>query len=158
MIQATATRRTNKGDIMNAPLSTATAAAAAATAEDRRAWSRRQVDVPGVLTWRDARGATRFASVIARDLSDYGAFVECETMACLPLYRLVTLQLDASAARQASVPERLRGEKVPAAVYRVAPPAPERGIRQGYALRLLIEPRQAGRPAEAPTSRAVQIA
>jgi hypothetical protein len=108
---------------------------------DRRSWNRRPLDVPGLLTWRDARGTMRFASIVARNLSDFGAFVECETLASIPLYRLVTLQLDAAAARKASVRSELATDKVLAAIYRAVPAEPARGTRQGYALRLLIEPR-----------------
>lgn len=112
------------------------------TGTDRRSWDRRPLDVPGLLTWRDARGTMRFASIIARNVSDFGAFVECETLASIPLYRLVTLQLDAGAARKASVRGELATDKVLAAVYRAVPARPDGGTRPGYALRLLIEPRQ----------------
>lgn len=107
---------------------------------DRRSWNRRPLDVPGLLTWRDARGTMRFASIVARNLSEFGAFVECETLASIPLYRLVTLQLDLVAARKASVGGELATDKVLAAIYRAVPADPARGRRQGYALRLLIEP------------------
>lgn len=121
------------------------------TATDRRAWDRRPLDVPGLLTWRDARGTMRFASIVARNVSDFGAFVECETLACIPLYRLVTLQLDVSAARKAGLGGELATDKVLAAVYRAVPAQPGRGTRQGYALRLLIEPRQQGKTEHVPS-------
>jgi hypothetical protein len=114
---------------------------------DRRAWDRRPLDVPGLLTWRDARGTTRFASIVARNVSDFGAFVECDTLASIPLYRLVTLQLDAGAARKASVRGELATDKVLAAVYRAVPARPDGRTRPGYALRLLIEPQSPGQEA-----------
>ena len=41
-----------------------------------RIGQRRQVRVPGRLTWRDASGTLRFASVVTADVSDVDAFVE----------------------------------------------------------------------------------
>ena len=54
-----------------------------------RIGNRRQLRVPGRLTWRDASGALRFVSVVTRDVSDVDAFVECQVPASIPLYRLV---------------------------------------------------------------------
>ncbi|HEY7791476.1 MAG TPA: hypothetical protein VIC33_13235 [Vicinamibacterales bacterium] len=107
---------------------------------DRRTSCRQPVELPALLTWRDSRGTARFANVTTRDLSDFGAFVECD--AAIPMYRLVTLQVDDATARQLPSASVLAGDKVLAAVYRTVPARPERGTRTGYALRLLIEPRR----------------
>ena len=122
-------------------------------AEDRRTTSRQTVVIPGHLTWRDARGATRFVAVATRNIGDYGAFVECETSATIPLFRLVTLQLEGQIGDQAAVPCELRTGKVQCAVYRCVPADPDRGVRQGYALRLLIEPRRVAAPGRQPSRR-----
>lgn len=109
--------------------------------------------VQGHLTWRDSRGATRFVTVVTRDVSDYGAFVECESPATIPLYRLVTLQLEGRIGEAASVPHELRVGKVQCAVYRCVAADSDRGRRQGYALRLLIEPRRQAVPGRQPSRR-----
>ena len=59
-----------------------------------RSNERRVVTVPARLTWKDASGAVRFASVVTRDVSDVGVFVECDAGAAIPLYRLVHLQVE----------------------------------------------------------------
>jgi hypothetical protein len=72
--------------------------------EQQRIGQRRQVRVPGRLTWRDASGTLRFASVMTRDVSDVDAFVECQVPASIPLYRLVHFQIEGTApARQGAV-------------------------------------------------------
>ena len=43
-----------------------------------RGSERKVVTVPARLTWKDASGAVRFASVVTRDVSDAGVFVECD--------------------------------------------------------------------------------
>jgi hypothetical protein len=116
-----------------------------ATTEVKRAAERRPVTLPARLTWKDQRGATRFASVVTRDVSDMGVFVECQTAVSIPLYRLVQFQLEREVRSSDPVPEALRNGRILAAVYRVTPPSPSGG-RQGLALRLMVEPRR--RPAE----------
>jgi hypothetical protein len=115
---------------------------------ERRASHRRAVTVPGRIVWRDARGTTRFASIVTRDVNDAGAFVECLSGTPIPLYRLVHLQLDATSASCHDLPAILRQSKVPSAVYRVAPSEARTGRPEGYALRLLVDPhrRAAARP------------
>jgi hypothetical protein len=46
----------------------------------QRAAERRPISVPARLTWKDASGAVRFASVVTRDVSDAGVFVECDAV------------------------------------------------------------------------------
>ena len=101
---------------------------------------RRAARLPGRLTWRDATGALRFASVMTRDVSDVDAFVECQTPTSIPLYRLVHFQIERQARGAAELPSALRHGKVLSAVYRVGPYRSSTGTPLGYALRLLIEP------------------
>jgi hypothetical protein len=86
---------------------------------NKRGTERRPVTLPARLTWKDQRGATRFATVVARNVSDFGVFVECQSPVTIPLYRLVQFQFERDA-------RELDG---------VQP--------QGLALRLMIEPRRA---------------
>jgi hypothetical protein len=114
----------------------------------QRKGERRRVAVPGRLTWRDASGTLRFASVMTRDVSDRDVFVECQMPASIPLYRLVHFHIERPARDCADLPSVLQHGKVLGAVYRVGPYASATGTPKGYALRLLVEPRMAV-PAEA---------
>ena len=105
-----------------------------------RIGSRRRVAIPGRLTWRDASGTLRFASVVTRDISESDAFVECQMPASIPLYRLVHFQVERSAQDHTDLPAVLRRGKLLSAVYRVGPYASSTGTPQGYAIRLLSEP------------------
>ena len=107
----------------------------------QRIGQRRRVRVPGRLTWRDAAGTLRFASVVTRDVSDVDAFVECQVPASIPLFRLVHLQIERPARDCGDLPPVLQqGGKVLTAVYRVGPYKSSTGTPQGYALRLLVDP------------------
>ena len=103
---------------------------------------RRRVNVPGRLTWRDSSGALRFVSVTTRDISDVDAFVECDRPASIPLYRLVHFQVETPARGGKEIPEALQRGKVLSAVYRVGPYQSATGTPQGYALRLMVEPKR----------------
>jgi hypothetical protein len=109
-----------------------------------RIGDRRKVRVAGRLTWRDASGTLRFVSVTTRDVSDYDAFVECDVPASIPLYRLVHFQVERP-ARNSQLPEVLQQGKILSAVYRVGPYKTATGTPQGYALRLLVEPKRGAR-------------
>ncbi|RPJ84541.1 MAG: hypothetical protein EHM13_03840, partial [Acidobacteria bacterium] len=61
---------------------------------ERRKSGRLPVSLSGRLTWKDTRGAIRFASIQTRDVTGDCAFVECRSGSPIPLYRLVQLQLD----------------------------------------------------------------
>ncbi len=110
------------------------------TASQQRQTERRPISVPARLTWKDASGAVRFASVMTRDISDAGVFVECEAGAAIPLFRLVHLQVERSMQNAEHLPARLREGRVLSAVWRVAPCRRSTGTPSGYALRFLVEP------------------
>ncbi len=90
--------------------------------------------------WKDAAGTVRFASVVTRDVSDVGVFVECDAASTIPLYRLVQLQLESPAEAGDGLPRRLRQGRVLSAVWRVAPCKRATGTPAGYALRFLVDP------------------
>jgi hypothetical protein len=107
-----------------------------------RIGNRRKVNVPARLTWRDASGTLRFASVVVRDVSDVDAFVECQVPTSIPLYRLVHFQVEKPSRDGNELPAVLREGKVLSAVYRVGPYKPSTGTPNGYALRMLVEPKR----------------
>jgi hypothetical protein len=113
----------------------------------QRATERRPVNLPARLTWKDQRGATRFASVVARNVSEHGVYVECTTAVSIPLFRLVQFQLEREVREADALPESLRQGRILSAVYRVSPPKPS-GDPQGLALRLMVEPRRAAAAAD----------
>jgi hypothetical protein len=80
-------------------------------------------------------------SVVTRDVSDVDAFVECQVPASIPLYRLVHFQIERIARASSELPAVLQQGKVLSAVYRVGPYRSSTGTPQGYALRLLVEPK-----------------
>jgi hypothetical protein len=94
----------------------------------------------GRVTWKDARGATRFASVVTRDVSDTGIFIEWRESTSIPLYRLVTFQLERDVRHVAGLPPALRTGKVLSAVYRAGEFQKSTGTPAGYGLRLLVDP------------------
>lgn len=109
--------------------------------DEQRATMRQSLGVPGRLVWKDARGTTRFNSVLIRDISETGAYVESISGSPIPLYRLVSLQ--AERAVEADVlPSCLRQGRVLSAVFRVGPSSRTTGTPEGYGLRLLVEPRR----------------
>jgi hypothetical protein len=106
----------------------------------KRTSERLAITVPARITWKDASGAVRFASVTTRDVSEAGVFVECEAGAAIPLYRLVHLQLERAAGSNTGLPSKLREGRVLSAVWRVAPCRKSTGTPSGYALRFLVDP------------------
>jgi hypothetical protein len=82
----------------------------------------------------------RFASVVTRNVSDTGVFIEWSESASIPLYRLVTFQLERDARHADGVPPALRNGKVLSAVYRAGEFQKSTGTPAGYGLRFLIEP------------------
>ncbi len=115
--------------------------AAFASSRSPRRRPRQPVTVSGRLTWKDARGIPRFASVVTRDVSDEGVYLECRSAEPIPLYRLVYLQLEREEREREGLPPSLQTGRVLSAVYRVGPCEPATGTPSGYALRLLVDPR-----------------
>jgi hypothetical protein len=109
----------------------------------RRPAQRTQIVLRARLTWKDASGAVRFASVVTRDISNSGAFVVADTPISIPLYRLVHLQIERDVRGMVNVPERLREGRVLSAVWRVGPSRRSTGTPDGFALRFLVEPAHA---------------
>lgn len=110
------------------------------TDANQRHDERRAVALPARLTWKDQRGATRFASVVARNVSDFGVYVECQSPVSIPLFRLVQLQLERDGREVGVLPDTLQQGRVLSAVYRVSPPSASQP--QGLALRLMIDPKR----------------
>ena len=107
---------------------------------DLRGNERRAVALPARLTWKDQRGATRFATVQIRNVSDFGVYVECPSPVSIPLFRLVQFQLERDVRTSDALPGSLKHGRVLSAVYRVSPP---KGAQlQGLALRLMVDPRR----------------
>ena len=122
-------------------------------ASNKRVAERRSLSLPARLTWKDQRGATRFASVITRNVSDCGVYVECRSIVSIPLFRLVQFQLEPDVRDADAVPDTLRQGRILSAVYRVSPPGSS-GIPQGLALRLMVDPRRRASVAAIDASRA----
>jgi hypothetical protein len=119
---------------------------------EQRGHERKTVRVAGRVVWRDARGTTRFNSVVIRDLSETGAYIENVSGSAIPLFRLVSLQAERTDQAD-TLPPALKHGKLLSAVYRLGPSRPATGIPEGYGLRLLVEPRR--RAAVSPVSHAV---
>lgn len=119
---------------------------------NERAAERRPVALPARLTWKDQRGASRFASVVTRDVSESGVYVECRSDVQIPLFRLVQFQLERDVRESDRIPDALRQGRVLSAVYRVAPGSHD--APQGLALRLLVDPRRRAPLAALATTRA----
>jgi hypothetical protein len=114
--------------------------------------------VAGRLTWRDARGIPRFATVVTRDVSADGVYLECRGGEPIPLYRLVYLQIERDERQVEVLPSALKDGRVLSAVYRVGPCEPATGMPSGYALRLLVDPRAMDMAASADRPAARSIA
>jgi len=117
---------------------------------NQRTAERRAITLPARLTWKDQRGTTRFATVVTRNISDLGVYVECQSPVSIPLYRLVQFQLERDARDGDALPGALQHGRVLSAVYRVSPPSSSEP--QGLALRLMIDPK--ARPAVIEPARA----
>jgi hypothetical protein len=78
---------------------------------------------------------------VARNISDTGVYVECQSAFSIPLFRLVQLQLEREVRDADGLPYALRQGRILTAVYRVSP-ATSQGQPQGLALRLMVDPRR----------------
>jgi len=119
---------------------------------NKRGTERKAMMVPARLAWKDQRGVDRFASVVTRDVSEQGVFVECPSALSIPLFRLVQFQLEPNVRTSQELPAILKQGRILSAVYRVAKPG-DNG-RAGLALRLLIDPRRARAVEQAEGARA----
>jgi hypothetical protein len=119
--------------------------------DEQRTTARQPLGLPGRLVWKDARGTLRFNSVVIRDISETGAYVESVSGSAIPLYRLVSLQAEREVDAE-RLPVCLRQGRVLSAVFRVGPSSRSTGTPEGYGLRLLTEPNRRGsaRPMMAP--------
>ena len=108
---------------------------------NQRQSERRAVSLPARLMWKDRRGTPRFASVLTRNVSDHGVYVEARSAVAIPLYRLVQFQFEREVRNSDLLPESLRQGRVLSAVYRIASPE-QWGGAHGFALRLLVDPRR----------------
>lgn len=106
---------------------------------NERAAKRLELALPVRLTWKKADGATQFASVVTRNVSQYGVYVECASPVSIPLFRLVQFQLDVQVDSNVPLPASLRHGRILSAVYRIVPPT-SYGALQGLALRLMVDP------------------
>jgi hypothetical protein len=120
------------------------------TDANKRGTERRAVALPARLTWKDQRGTTRFATVIARNVSELGVYVECQSPVSIPLFRLVQFQLERDSRPTDALPDTLQQGRVLSAVYRVSPPSGSRP--QGLALRLMVDPRRSAMQEQARAS------
>jgi len=68
---------------------------------EKRAEDRHPIAVAGQIVWKDAKGNTRMASVVTRDVSAHGVSVDCQGGTPIPLYRLVYFQVDRAARDRA---------------------------------------------------------
>jgi hypothetical protein len=109
---------------------------------DKRGSTRRPLVVHGRVSWKDQRGTTRIANVVTRNVSDEAIYVEWREPSAIPMYRLVHFQVTAHARSMSELPEPLRTGKVLSAVFRVGARRTATGTPDGYALRLLVEPRR----------------
>ena len=107
---------------------------------EKRGVDRHHVAVPGQIVWKDARGATRMASVVTRDVSEHGVSVDCLGGTPIPLYRLVYFQVDRDARNRADLPATLRKSSVLSAIFRVGACSDVTGATVAYAPRVPARP------------------
>src|SRR5438874_3818997 len=108
---------------------------------------RKPLALPGRITWKDSRGTMRFASVTTRDISETGVFIEWRESTAIPMYRLVSFQIERDVRYVEGIPPALRAGRVLSAVYRFGTYQRATGTPSGYGLRLLIEPAALEQPA-----------
>jgi hypothetical protein len=92
------------------------------------------------VTWKDARGTTRFATVQTRNISETGVYIEWSESTSIPLYRLVSFQIERDVRNMEGIPPALRAGRILSVVYRQGNFQRSTGTPEGYGLRLLIEP------------------
>src|SRR4029077_14324461 len=102
------------------PMSTDIGRRRAGLDENMRAEERLVLTLPARLTWKDQRGAVRFASVVTRNLSEHGVYVECQSVVSISLFRLVQFQFEREVRASDALPEALRQGRILSAVYRIS--------------------------------------
>ena len=105
---------------------------------ERREAIRYPIVVSGRMTWIDATGDDRSASIRTENVSERGVLLECLSTTEIPLHRLVSLSLSARAREREELPNALRHPDVQAAIYRVETPDDPHQPTRRYALRLLV--------------------
>jgi hypothetical protein len=123
---------------------------------EKRAAERRRISVPGQIVWKDARGTTRMAPVVTKDVSEFGVSVECLGGVPIPMFRLVYFQIDREARNRPDLPAALRKSSVLSAVFRVGTCQQATGAPSDYALRMLVEPKPRVNAAPAPAAEVVE--
>ena len=108
---------------------------------EQRISTRLDINVPARLTGKDQRGVQRFASVLTRNVSEHGVYVECQSAVSIPMFRLVQFQLERAVREDSNLPTSLRNGRLLSAVYRVSPGTTS-GRPQCLALRLMVDPRR----------------
>jgi hypothetical protein len=110
------------------------------TSASKHRAERRPLVLPGRVTWKDARGTTRFATVQTRNVSETGVYIDWSESTSIPLYRLVSFQIERDVRNLEGIPPALRSGRVLSVVYRQGNFQRSTGTPEGYGLRLLIEP------------------
>jgi aminopeptidase N len=110
------------------------------TRSDKRSAERRPLRLPAQIVWKDARGTTRMAAVMTRDISEQGVSVETQGGTPIPLFRMVYFQIDRDVRHRTDLPAALRKTNVLSAIFRVGACSQSTGAPTEYALRLLVEP------------------
>jgi hypothetical protein len=120
---------------------------------ERRASPRHQLALGGRIRWRDRGGVGQTASIITRDVSEFGACIEIvDRPRNIPLYRLVNLQLDLTGISGRQLPDVLRQKLLTVVVRTVAIDGKSQfRVPTGYVLRLLVEPRRKATPGAYPS-------
>ena len=118
-----------------------TYAAARDPEPERREAIRYPVVASGRMTWTDATGDLRSASIRTENVSERGVLLECLSTTEIPLHRLVSLSLSARAREREELPNALRRPNVQAAIYRVETLDDPHQPTRRYALRLLVAPK-----------------
>lgn len=124
----------------------------------RAGTARRRLAIPARLVWRDASGAVRVASVVARDISATAVVVECREGAPIPRYRLVYLQVERAAQDLEAVPALWREDRVLSTVWQVAPCRRDTGTPAGYTLRILTDPAACARASRSAPDESMAVA
>ena len=83
--------------------------------------------------------------VTTRNVSETGVFIEWHESTSIPLYRLVSFQIERDVRNMEGIPPALRSGRVLSAVYRQGGFQRSTGTPEGYGLRLLVEPRATAR-------------